>query len=122
MGNLIHRGKKGGYGNAVIVQHGGNVTTLYAHMSRFANNTRVGTRVKQGQVIGYVGRTGLATAPHLHYEYRLNGVHRNPRTVPLPKADPIAESERNAFQVQADRMMAELDTLKRTQIAAVAAP
>lgn len=121
-GKIIHRGKKGGYGNAVIVQHGGNITTLYAHMSRFANKTGVGTRVRQGQVIGYVGRTGLATAPHLHYEYRLNGVHRNPRTVPLPDTDPIAETERDAFQAQADLMLAQLDTLKRTQIAAVAAP
>jgi murein DD-endopeptidase MepM/ murein hydrolase activator NlpD len=77
-GKVIFRGVKSGYGNAVILQHGGNITTLYAHMSRFASKARVGTRVRQGETIGYVGATGLATANHLHYEYRLNGVHRNP--------------------------------------------
>ena len=68
-GKVIHRGVKNGYGNAVILQHGGNITTLYAHMSRYASKARLGTRVRQGQTIGYVGATGLATANHLHYEY-----------------------------------------------------
>ena len=88
-GKVIFRGVKSGYGNVVILQHGGNITTLYAHMSKFAAKARVGQRVRQGQTIGYVGATGLATANHLHYEYRINGVHRNPRTVALPKASPI---------------------------------
>jgi len=87
-GKIIHRSRKGGYGNTVILQHGGNITTLYAHLSRFAK-PRNGSRVRQGQVIGYVGATGLATGPHLHYEYRRNGVHMNPRTVKLPDAEPI---------------------------------
>lgn len=87
-GKIIHRARKGGYGNTVILQHGGNITTLYAHLSRYAK-PRNGSRVRQGQVIGYVGATGLATGPHLHYEYRRNGVHMNPRTVKLPDAEPI---------------------------------
>jgi murein DD-endopeptidase MepM/ murein hydrolase activator NlpD len=119
-GKVIFRGRKGGYGNAVILQHGGNITTLYAHMSNFAKNARVGSRVKQGQTIGYVGSTGLATAAHLHYEYRLNGVHRNPRTVALPQADPIRENYRTEFLAAASPILDELQRYKRTQIASTA--
>lgn len=115
-GKVIHRGRKGGYGNAVIIQHGGNITTLYAHMSKFAGPGLNG-RVRQGQVIGYVGATGLATAPHLHYEYRLNGVHRNPRTVQLPQADPIKEDYRADFMAVAAPILDELQNYKRTQLA-----
>ena len=116
-GKVIFRGKKNGYGNAIIVQHGGNITTLYAHMSRFHNSSRVGRRVVQGQTIGYVGKTGLATAPHLHYEYRLNGVHRNPRTVKLPQADPIKEEYRADFLAAAEPILDELLQYKRTRVA-----
>jgi murein DD-endopeptidase MepM/ murein hydrolase activator NlpD len=116
-GKIIFRGRKGGYGNAVIVQHGGNITTLYAHMSNFARSAPFGSRVKQGQVIGFVGSTGLATAAHLHYEYRLNGVHRNPRTVKLPKAEPIKEEYRQKFLGQAQPLLDELLQYKRMQIA-----
>jgi len=115
-GKVIFRGRKNGYGNAVIVQHGGNITTLYAHMSRFHNSSRVGRRVVQGQTIGYVGMTGLANAPHLHYEYRLNGVHRNPRTVKLPQADPITEEYRADFLTAAAPILGELLQYKRTQV------
>ena len=118
-GKVIFRGRKGGYGNAVIVQHGGNITTLYGHMSNFAKSARLGRRVSQGQTLGYVGSTGLATAAHLHYEYRLNGVHRNPRTVKLPQAAPIKEEYRQDFLTVAAPILAELDQYKRTQIAAV---
>ncbi|MCH8959574.1 MAG: peptidoglycan DD-metalloendopeptidase family protein [Proteobacteria bacterium] len=121
-GKVIHRGKKGGYGNTIILQHGGNITTLYGHLSRFARQARIGRRVKQGQVIGYVGKTGLATAPHLHYEYRLNGVHRNPRTVSLPKAAPIAEDQHDAFFQQTGGLLAQLDTVRRSQVAIAAVP
>lgn len=117
-GKVIFRGRKGGYGNAVILQHGGNITTLYAHMSSFAKNARAGQRVRQGQTIGFVGSTGLATAAHLHYEYRLNGVHRNPRTVQLPQADPIKKEYRNEFMATAEPILNELQNYKRTQIAA----
>lgn len=116
-GKVIFRGVKGGYGNAIIVQHGGNITTLYAHMSRFDKSSRVGRRVSQGQTIGYVGKTGLATAPHLHYEYRLNGVHRNPRTIKLPQADPIKEEFRVDFLAAAAPIIDELTQYKRSQVA-----
>ncbi|MCP4001645.1 MAG: peptidoglycan DD-metalloendopeptidase family protein [Gammaproteobacteria bacterium] len=96
-GKVIFRGTKGGYGNTVIVQHGGNITTLYAHLSKFNRQARNGNRVKQGQTIGYVGQSGLATGPHLHYEYRKNGVHLNPRTVKLPDAAPIDPSFKEDF-------------------------
>jgi murein DD-endopeptidase MepM/ murein hydrolase activator NlpD len=117
-GKVIFRGVKGGYGNTVILQHGGNITTLYAHMSSFAAKASIGTRVRQGQTIGFVGATGLATASHLHYEYRLNGVHRNPRTVPLPKAEPIDSKYREAFLASVPEILAELEQFKRTQLAA----
>ena len=117
-GKVIFRGRKGGYGNAVILQHGGNISTLYGHMSKFANSARLGKRVRQGQTIGYVGSTGLATAAHLHYEYRLNGVHRNPRTVKLPQAAPIKEEYREDFLTAAAPILEELNQYKRTQIAA----
>jgi murein DD-endopeptidase MepM/ murein hydrolase activator NlpD len=120
-GKVIFAGRKNGYGNCVILQHGGNITTLYAHMSKFSKDGRVGKRVTQGQVVGYVGATGLATAPHLHYEYRLNGVHRNPRTVKLPQANPVAAKYREDFLAEADAMMSQLDMVRQTRLAAVAA-
>jgi murein DD-endopeptidase MepM/ murein hydrolase activator NlpD len=119
-GKVIYRGVKNGYGNAVILQHGGNITTLYAHMSKYAAKARVGSRVRQGQTIGYVGATGLATANHLHYEYRINGVHRNPRTVALPQADPIADKYREKFFTTAAPILEELEQFKSTQLATVA--
>jgi murein DD-endopeptidase MepM/ murein hydrolase activator NlpD len=118
-GKIIFRGRKGGYGNAIIVQHGGNITTLYAHMSNFARTAPFGSRVRQGQVIGFVGSTGLATAAHLHYEYRLNGVHRNPRTVKLPKAEPIRAEYKEKFLAQAQPLLDELLKYKSTQIASL---
>ena len=117
-GRIIFRGAKNGYGNAVIVQHGGAVTTLYAHLSRFAQ-LRVGNRVRQGQTIGYVGMSGLATGPHLHYEYRIDGVHRNPRTVPLPPADPVPAAHREAFLTAAAPLWRELDRYRRERFASV---
>lgn len=119
-GKVIFRGTKSGYGKVVILQHGGNITTLYAHMSSFAAKARLGSRVRQGQTIGYVGMTGLATANHLHYEYRLNGVHRNPRTVPLPDAEPIAEQYRQRFLAEAAPILEELEKFKSTQVASIA--
>jgi len=119
-GKIIFRGVKNGYGNAVILQHGGNITTLYAHMSRYAAKARVGSRVRQGQTIGYVGATGLATANHLHYEYRINGVHRNPRTVQLPRANPISDKYREQFFTTAAPIIEELEQFKSTQLASVA--
>jgi len=119
-GKIIFRGTKSGYGRAVILQHGGNITTLYAHMSSYDTKARLGARVRQGQIIGYVGMTGLATANHLHYEYRLNGVHRNPRTVSLPDAEPIADKYRAQFLAEAGPILEELESFKSTQIASIA--
>ena len=107
-GKVLFRGVQGGYGNTIILQHGSNITTLYGHMSRFGT-ARVGARVNQGDVIGYVGSSGLATGPHLHYEYRVNGVHRNPRTVALPPADPIAAEQQAAFRAATDPLWRQLD-------------
>ena len=118
-GKIIFRGKNGGYGNCVIIQHGGNITTLYAHMSRFDKGAPLGKRVRQGQTIGYVGATGLATAAHLHYEYRLNGVHRNPRTVPLPEADPIPAQYRAMFEEASRPLISQLDAISPTRLAAL---
>lgn len=119
-GKVIFRGVKNGYGNAVILQHGGNITTLYAHMSKFDSKAALGARVRQGQTIGYVGATGLATANHLHYEYRINGVHRNPRTVALPQADPIENKYRQQFLAASAPILEELENFKSTQLASVA--
>jgi murein DD-endopeptidase MepM/ murein hydrolase activator NlpD len=119
-GKVIFRGTKSGYGKTVILQHGGNITTLYAHMSSYVLKVGVGTRVRQGQTIGFVGSTGLATANHLHYEYRLNGVHRNPRTVDLPDAEPIDEQYREKFMATAKPILRELEQFKSTQTPSVA--
>ncbi len=116
-GKIIFRGRKGGYGNVIVIQHTGVYRTLYGHMSRFRGGLSVGSQVRQGQVIGYVGMTGLATGPHLHYEFLVNGVHRNPLTVKLPNASPIAAKYRAAFEAQARTLMARLDTVKRTTLA-----
>lgn len=116
-GKIIFRGVKRGYGNVVIVQHGNKYNTLYAHMSKFNRKARNGTRVKQGQTIGYVGQTGWATGPHLHYEFRVNGVHRNPLTVKLPTAKPLPKKYRDDFDSVSQPLLAQLDTLGRTQLA-----
>lgn len=109
-GKVIFRGRKGGYGNALILQHAGGVTTLYGHLSGFASAAREGRHVNQGDVIAFVGMTGLATAPHLHYEYRINGKYMNPRTVKLPDAaTPIDSSERASFLRAAAPLVQRLD-------------
>jgi murein DD-endopeptidase MepM/ murein hydrolase activator NlpD len=89
-GTVEFAGVKGGYGNVVEIRHSGAVTTLYAHLSGFGPGIRKGERVSQGQTIGYVGSTGFATGPHLHYEFKISGQHQDPMSVALPKADPIA--------------------------------
>jgi murein DD-endopeptidase MepM/ murein hydrolase activator NlpD len=119
-GKVIFRGRKGGYGNTVVLQHGGNITTLYAHMSKFRRGVSSGSRVKQGQIIGYVGATGLATGPHLHYEFRINGSHRNPLTVKLPDAEPIPAKYKGEFMQQSRQLLAQLDLFKRVQVAEAA--
>lgn len=115
-GKITFRGRKGGYGRVVIIQHGQKYSTLYAHMSKFRKGQKVGSRVQQGQVIGYVGRSGLATGPHLHYEFHINGVHRNPLTVTLPNANPIQEKYKTDFWEKAKPLLKQLEQLNTTQI------
>lgn len=91
-GRVTFAGWKTGYGRVVILDHGRGHTTVYAHMSRFGSYAKVGHRVRQGDNIGYVGMTGLATAPHLHYEFRIQGVHRDPLKVTLPPPEPLPQS------------------------------
>ncbi len=116
-GKIIHRGRKGGYGSTVIIQHGSSYSTLYAHLSNYARGFRTGARVKQGQIIGYVGSSGLATGPHLHYEFRINGVHRNPLTVKLPDVQPLPRQYMAGFQSHATPLLASLDLLGQTNVA-----
>ncbi|MDJ0807777.1 MAG: peptidoglycan DD-metalloendopeptidase family protein, partial [Gammaproteobacteria bacterium] len=116
-GKILHRGKKGGYGRTVIIQHGQRYTTLYGHLSRYNKKAKPGSKVKQGQIIGYVGQSGLATGPHLHYEFRVNGVHRNPLTVKLPDAEPIAKKYRSDFMLKTRELTAQLDTINRIVVA-----
>lgn len=116
-GKVIFKGRKGGYGNVIILQHGSRYTTLYAHMKSYNRKIKKGSRVEQGQIIGYVGSSGLATGPHLHYEFRVNGMHRNPLTVPLPSASPIAKKYRSDFQNTADTMISQLKSRKLETIA-----
>ncbi len=118
-GKIILRGNKGGYGKTVILQHGGNISTLYGHLNAFDRNATYGKTVKQGQIIGYVGMTGLATGPHLHYEYQLNGVHRNPRTVKLPQAEPIAKKQLVRFHNETQPILEKLQAYKANLLASV---
>jgi murein DD-endopeptidase MepM/ murein hydrolase activator NlpD len=115
-GKITFRGWQNGYGNVVILQHGGHYSTLYGHMSRFAS-IRDGQRVSQGQTIGYVGMTGMATGPHLHYEFRIDGTHRDPLSVTLPKPEPLPQVELARFHGQTQPMLAKLKTLEATQVA-----
>jgi murein DD-endopeptidase MepM/ murein hydrolase activator NlpD len=107
-GRVSFEGTRGGYGNAVVLLHSNNVSTLYGHMSRFARNIHLGSHVNQGDVIGYVGMTGLATGPHLHYEYLMNGVHMNPQTVKLPGAEPLSAERLSQFRSTAAPLLSSL--------------
>jgi murein DD-endopeptidase MepM/ murein hydrolase activator NlpD len=107
-GRVSFAGQRGGYGNALVLAHSNSVSTLYGHMSRFAKHVRVGTHVQQGDVIGYVGMTGLATGPHLHYEYLVNGVHKNPQTVQLAGAEPLRAQDLQQFRTATAPLLADL--------------
>jgi len=102
-------GWRGGYGNAIEIRHGAAITTLYGHLSRFAKGIHAGVHVKQGEVIGYVGHTGWATGPHLHYEFRIAGVYQDPLRVALPKAQPVSPGLRAQFQRVAADARATID-------------
>lgn len=116
-GKIIYKGNKGGYGRTVIIKHGSRYTTLYAHLNSYNKKIRSGRSVKQGQIIGYVGSSGLASGPHLHYEFRVNGVHRNPLTVKFPSSKPIPKRYRDNFQLTTNSYLAQLDVLSRNALA-----
>lgn len=120
-GKITFRGWQNGFGNTIIIQHEGKHTTLYGHMSRFAS-VKVGQRVSQGSTIGYVGATGLATGPHLHYEFRIGGAHRDPLTVTLPPPAPLPAGELARFRQQASPMLAKLQMVDGSRLAASGSP
>jgi len=108
-------GTKGGYGNVVILRHHGQYSTTYAHLSRIS--VRRGARVAQNDTIGAVGQTGWATGPHLHYEFRVAGESRNPFSIAMPAALPVAQSELPAFRLHAEPLVSRLDLLNNSAIA-----
>lgn len=119
-GKVAFAGRKNGFGNTVVIQHGQGIETLYGHMNGFAKGIRSGSRVSQGDVIGYVGSTGLASGPHLHYEFHVNGQVRNPVTVPLPKSIGIEKTELARFNETTRPLIAKLDQYKSSSRLAVA--
>lgn len=108
-GKVVFLGVRSGYGKVVELQHGVRYATLYAHLSRFPKELRYGAEVKQGQIIGFVGRTGFATGDHLHYEFKIDGIHHNPLTVAFPKKRPIPEENKAHFLAHAKAMLRLLD-------------
>lgn len=112
-GRVRFAGWKGGYGRTVVLQHGDNITTLYAHMRGLGKGIANGTRVKQGQTIGYVGSSGMVTGPHLHYEFRVNGSPRNSRRVALPDAKPVPKQEMARFKQFAEQQVAQFRIYRR---------
>lgn len=111
-------GTQNGYGNVIMLQHAGGIMTVYGHLSRFATGLRKGQTVAQGSAIGYVGMTGMATGPHLHYEFRVHGEHRDPLKVALPTSIPLNAATLADFRKQAQPLIAQLDLLRKTSIAA----
>lgn len=108
-GEVVFAGRRGGYGNLVEIRHAQGYSTRYAHLSRFSINARRGTRIRQGDVIGYVGATGVASGPHLHYELRRNGDPTDARTVNLPTAEPVPADQREEFMARASALIGWLD-------------
>jgi murein DD-endopeptidase MepM/ murein hydrolase activator NlpD len=117
-GVVKFKGRKGGYGNVIVIQHRNHIQTLYGHLSGFAKGLHKGMKVAQGDIIGYVGMSGLATGPHLHYEFLLNGVHRDPMTVKLPKGIPLEARYKAEFKANASQYMAKINMLNRNTIIA----
>jgi len=117
-GRIELAGRRSGYGNTVIIAHGNSYKTLYGHMQGFAKGIKTGSSVKQGQIIGYIGTTGLSTGPHLHYEFQVNGVHVDPLSQKVPMSDPIAKAERQRFLQQSQPLIARMDQEKATMLAA----
>ena len=125
-GKIIRSRYSRSYGNHVILKHGNRYTTLYAHMSKYGRGIKEGRTVKQGQIIGYVGATGMVTGPHLHYEFRVNGIHKNPVTIKFPDVEPIAKKERERFSQYASNLLSNLESYPdhrgKTQLASLDQP
>ena len=117
-GRVKRASRNGSFGNLVILQHAGGFQTKYAHLSRYANGISRGDRVRQGQIIGYVGSTGGATGPHLHYEFLVNDVHQNPRTIldKLPKAESIDPDKMARFNEQTAPLLHRFEELNNSRI------
>jgi len=111
-GKIVFRGVKNGYGNVVEIEHGQKYSTLYAHLSGFKSGQKLGSAIKQGDVIGYVGKTGLATGPHLHYEFRIGGMHVNPVTAKIPHSMPMDKALLAKFKAQTQPFLAQLKQAK----------
>lgn len=118
-GVVVSAGRHGGYGNLVVLRHQSKYSTWYGHLSRIAKGLHKGSRVSQGDVIGNVGMTGLATGPHLHYEFRVNDVQQNPLRVAMPAAPPITPKYRADFEVAAQQMAQRLELLRGTSLASL---
>lgn len=118
-GTVAFAGKQNGYGNLIVLQHNGSISTAYGHLSGFAKGLRHGSRVHQGDIIGYVGATGMATGPHLHYEFRVAGVQRNPLTVPMPQAFPIAAQYKSDFLASAAPLIARIEMVRGLNLASI---
>lgn len=112
-------GTKGGYGNVIILKHANGVSTVYGHLSRFAPELRRGSKITQGQMIGFVGMSGVATGPHLHYEFLINGKHQDPMKVALPKNNTIQGGSKAQFEAISSKMTAQLRLLGTSNIAAL---
>lgn len=117
-GRVTYAGRYGSFGNLVTIKHSGGFETKYAHLSRFGPGIRRGIRIRQGEILGYVGSTGGATGPHLHYEFLVGNVHQNPRTIldKLPKAESIDPAEMNRFRSQTASLLAQFDELNDSRI------
>ena len=117
-GQVTRASRNGSFGNLVIVKHAGGFETKYAHLSKYANGVKKGKRVRQGDIIGYVGTTGSATGPHLHYEFLMGGVHQNPRTIidKLPKAESIDPAEMDSFRTQTTDLLKRFSELNSTTL------
>jgi len=118
-GVIKHIGRKNAYGKTVVLDHGEGYSTLYAHMSRYKKGLKNGSKVTQGQIIGYVGRTGLATGNHLHYEFRVNNKHVDPLAIELPRSLPINSDELNHFIAKSEKWVRRLDALQGQSVASL---
>jgi murein DD-endopeptidase MepM/ murein hydrolase activator NlpD len=116
-GSIAFVGQQGGYGNVIVLRHAGGYSTLYGHLSGFSRQARNGQRVEQGEVIGFVGSSGLATGPHLHYEFRVNGMQQDPLRLALPSGPSITQQQFSQFTRTTGPLASRLETLRNTSLA-----